>query len=359
MTSKKTRVYNCYHNVDSVEEGYKWIDEKLENNDDVIWYRAQLELTQKGGIHVQAVWGYEHARYIRPVIKMMEETAIQATDDAKSQIKYCTDEDKRIVDTEIRLKGNFVEKTNKDKWAEDFRFACTLPTHKESMAWMLEHHPKHYCSQMKQLSQLFNSLKPKKDRIKYTMDQFTAPPIPEKDLKERTIVLVGRSSLGKTSYAKAHFKNPVVVKNKTDYSKITDDNDGIVFDDIEMYNWAPMTVRTVVDLEEGGTHDVKYGSIYIPEGMPRFVIINREENFWPKCLFNDDGDINGDCLIDYESIEKRIIIKEITEPLFNKPIENLQQEFDRANATIGKTRKNPHTYKKKFNSNDYIRFAPY
>lgn len=355
----KSRVFNCFHNVSSVDQGYQWIQFKLEDNNDIKWYRAQCELTEAGQIHVQAVFGYQNARYLGSVQKFIGEPSIQITQDTEKMYYYCTNEEKRVAGSVLKQKGEYKVQTNGDQWKIDFEYASSLPTVKDSLAHMLKTHPKHYCSQMKQLTNLFNSLKPKKDRIKYTLDQFTEPPIPEQDLKERAIILVGRSSLGKTNYAKAHFKNPVVVKNKTDYSKITDDNDGIIFDDIEMYNWAPMTVRNLVDLQEGGTHDIKYGSIYIPEGMPRFVIINREENFWPKCLFNDEGEIDDDCLIDYESIQKRVIFKHYEKPLFDKPMEDLQKEYDRSCSRVGKARKNPHTLKKRFNADDYITTFPY
>ena len=341
----RTRVFNCVHSVKHINQGYNWIKFKLEDNGSIIWYRAQMELGKAGDIIIQALFGFKHAKCLGPVKKMFPEASVEITKDTERRFNYCTDGSNRSPGSRLMQKGNFQYKYNSQQWEKDFEYACTLNTVEASMNHMLKTHPKHYCGQMKRLAVVFSSLKPCNDRIKYNIEQFTECRVSEEELSERTIVLVGRSSLGKTNYAKAHFKNPAVVKNKTDLPKITPVTDGIVFDDIEMYTWTPSAVRNIVDLEEGGHHDIKYGSIYIREGLPRFLVICNEDNFWPKSLFGDDGMVSEAGLIDYESIQKRIIIKHIEQTLFDKPAESLQKEFDRSNAETGKTRPNSKTLK--------------
>ena len=48
---------------------------------------------------------------------------------------------------------------------------------------------------------------------------------------EKPVILYGKSDSGKTAFAKAHFKSPLLVKRQDDLKKITHMTDGIIFDD--------------------------------------------------------------------------------------------------------------------------------
>lgn len=342
----RSRVFTCFHIVEDISQGYSWILFKLQDNESIKWYRAQMESTNDGKIYVQTIFGFQHPKYLGSVKKLIGEPSIEIPENTEKQYLYCTNEQSRMPGSRLMQKGDFQVKYNPQQWEKDFEYARTLDSVDSAMEHMLKTHPKHYCSQMKQLTALFKSLKPRKETVKYTLDDFTEPRIPEEELANYTIVLVGRSSLGKTCYAKAHFKNPAVIKNKIQYEKITRQNDGLIFDDIEMYTWTPSTVKSIVDLTDDGGHDVKYGSVDIKEGIPRFIIINNEENFWPRSLFADDGWVCPNNIGDFEAIEKRIIIKNITKPLFKKSIDDLEKEFSKANTSVGRTRPNSKVLKK-------------
>jgi hypothetical protein len=334
--------------VESIRQGYSWIQFKLDDNENIKWYRAQMESTSDGTIYVQAIFGYKHPKNLVTVKKLIGESSVEIPENTEKQFLYYNNEENRLPGSRLMERGDYQLKSNPQQWEKDFEYARTLESVESAKEHMLNTHPKHYCSQMKRLTALFKSLKPRKETIKYRLDEFTEPRIPEEDLANFTIVLVGRSSLGKTCYAKAHFNNPAVIKNKVQCGKITSKTDGLIFDDIEMYTWTPSKVKSIVDLKGDGEHSVKYESVDIKEGVPRFVIVNNEDNFWPRSLFGEDGWVSADGQKDYEGIERRIIIKNITKPLFNKSMEDLEKEFSKANASSGKVRPNLKALKRRY-----------
>lgn len=46
----RTRVFTCFHVVESIRQGYSWIQFKLDDNENIKWYRAQMESTSDGTI---------------------------------------------------------------------------------------------------------------------------------------------------------------------------------------------------------------------------------------------------------------------------------------------------------------------
>ncbi|GJQ69835.1 hypothetical protein Trydic_g13318, partial [Trypoxylus dichotomus] len=58
----------------------------------------------------------------------------------------------------------------------------------------------------------------------------------------RTVrVLIGRTGLGKTEYALAHFRQPLHVRDDEDWRRLTRRTDGIVLDDLDFRKWSPAT----------------------------------------------------------------------------------------------------------------------
>lgn len=354
------RVFHCFHSVESVSDGYTWIKYKLEENESVKWYRAQLEKTEKDGIHVQAVWGYLNAKTLGSVQKFFQEPSIQVTENPDGQIFYCTDYKKRIEGTELMMKGEFKVRTNQEALAKNLDIAEQMGDFGKAMRWMKEHHKVYFIANRKKLAAHFREEFSMKDQVKYSLDQFTAEPIDKETLAHRAVLLVGDSSYGKTSFALAHFKNPVVIRSRLDYQKITDETDGVVFDDMDMNMWSLASIKALIDVDGLSFQDVKYGSVSLRVGLPRFICVNNQRMFWPRFLFNDEGKRDEDGSTDFNAILKRIKVIKVLKPLFDKSIEDCQAEYDAANCDFGLDGNlNTLTLKKKFNANDYIRYSPY
>lgn len=112
--------------------------------------------------------------------------------------------------------------------------------------------------------------------IKYT--EFTTDMI---NLDEHpVVVLIGPTGIGKTQYAKAHFKNPLFVRHIDDLRNFSD-HDGIIFDDMDFLHWPVSTQIHITDIEESSSINIKYGSATIPAGTKRIFT----RNYYP---FHED-----------------------------------------------------------------------
>lgn len=328
------KVFNCVCIVKNTEQGYRWINFMLEDNVYIKWYRAQMELTDEGDILIRAVFGFKRGTHPDTVKKWFSTDSLEITENVEDMIKECTSEERRIVGSTLKQKGNY----QPTQWDKDLAYACGLGNVQASMDHMEKNHKLRYISAFKKLRKHFIMLQP--CTIQYTLDQFTEPRIPQEELATKTIVLIGTTWLGKTKYAKAHFKNPAVIRSGGDYFKINPTTDGIIFDDMEICKWTPSYLKTIVDLKVTGRQKIKYGLIYLPEGVPRIIINLCERHFWPKSLFGQDGMVSLDAINDYEAIKENIIIKNIDKPLYNISKEEIEEDINKNPTTWG-TAANP------------------
>lgn len=117
--------------------------------------------------------------------------------------------------------------------------------------------------------------------IKYTLSDFT---IPELDFSNnKTKILVGPTNIGKTQFACAHFKNPLVITNKQDWANYNSDvHDGAVIDDMTFTKNNPVEMLHKLDMREPSSIRVLYGNVTVPAGFKRIFTCNSEELFWPE-----------------------------------------------------------------------------
>lgn len=117
--------------------------------------------------------------------------------------------------------------------------------------------------------------KPSEHIKKFTKEDFK--PYNLKWDKNTTLVLQGKSGIGKTQYAKTLFKNPLIVRHM-DKLKQFDEliHDGIIFDDINLSHYPREPVISILDIEEDSDINVKCGMITLPPFTPRVITTNRQ-----------------------------------------------------------------------------------
>jgi len=107
----------------------------------------------------------------------------------------------------------------------------------------------------------------------YTLDQFKEPPITD---WTKTIILHGPAGIGKTQYALAHFKNPLLMNHNEDLRKFKPTkHDGIVFDDMSFEGLEREVQLAFVENELPKTFSVKFGDVTIPGGTKKIMTTNR------------------------------------------------------------------------------------
>ena len=116
-------------------------------------------------------------------------------------------------------------------------------------------------------------------KVRYALTDFTCAAL---DLT-KAVVLHGESNIGKTEFALAHFERPLLITRIDDLKKITDQTDGLVFDQMRFIhpeaprklNLTPDEVINLLDLAHTRSIPARYGDSTIPEGLPRIFTTNR------------------------------------------------------------------------------------
>ena len=133
-------------------------------------------------------------------------------------------------------------------------------------------------------------LNPKRVKITHDMSTFNMPRL---ELKNSTI-LWGAPNTGKTSYAKAHFTNPLVVSHMDDLLHFTPDHDGIVFDDMDFKHLPRSTMIYLADVDEDRSIHCRYSCAQIPANTKKIFCTNTEDGM---CMKLDDAAIMRRCEI--------------------------------------------------------------
>lgn len=137
--------------------------------------------------------------------------------------------------------------------------------------------------------------------------KYSRPFINVHDLK--THVFVGKTGIGKTNFALAHFKKPVLVTAIQNIGRIHEDPnvcDGLVFDDINFSGYSQQDFIHLVDNMQECTVNIKYGTGYIPRFMPRIITCNNFDAIRPKTK-----DIEA-----HLAINRRLVFHNFSEPLY-------------------------------------------
>lgn len=142
-----------------------------------------------------------------------------------------------------------------------------------------------------------------------------------------SLFLTGRTGTGKTRWALAQFKSPLLVSHLEDLKQfMPSQHDGIVFDDMEFTKLSPTESIHLLDWEMPRTLNVKYGSVTIPAKTQKVFTSNLSfAQSMPECREEQ-----------YQALCRRIQIMIADQPLFNSQI-----QLDQAPMTPETTSNSP------------------
>lgn len=95
-------------------------------------------------------------------------------------------------------------------------------------------------------------------------------------------LICGKAGSGKTAYALSHFKAAVLISHIDDLKKITDETDGLVFDDMSFNQWPAGSIIHLLDSEQDRSIHARYINAEIPAHIPKIFTSNREDIFVPN-----------------------------------------------------------------------------
>lgn len=122
---------------------------------------------------------------------------------------------------------------------------------------------------------------------KFELENFRLPPVTNGMEKTKAWLIWGRTGTGKTNFALAHFKNPLLVSHFDDLKNLSKEHDGIVFDDMDFRHLPFSTVKYLLDADFDRPIHARYWNAIIPAGMPRIFTHQSENVLVPKEL--DEG----------------------------------------------------------------------
>lgn len=250
--------------------------------DTIRYIAGQRELSADGYEHWQLCVSYNHAVFVERVKADFETNDVQKSKDARRAYYYCLKKDTRIEGTEPFLYGeqpfynrNFV-RTRKELYST----LLNLDTREAALDFAIKEMPETFVLQNKSITSFINNKFAVPQESRYKLEDFSLPAVDFSTIK--THIFIGETGIGKTNFALAHFKAPLLVSDRNDLSEIKEGvTDGIVFDDMQFNQYNHSTIVHLVDTDFARTFNVKYSTARIPVGMPRIFTFNKESDFWP------------------------------------------------------------------------------
>jgi len=190
------------------------------------------------------------------------------------------------------------------KKPNDFTFqdALAAPTVREGMEIIKKRKARDYCLHGASIERHLKMAKTAKFSPKYLLSDFNHVPL---DLS-KSVLITGRSGTGKTQFALAHFKNPLLVSHVDKLKTLTPDHDGIVFDDMAFNHWPPESVIHLLDIELERELHVRWGTVTIPSYVKKIFTTNKPNPFYDREV--DEEQRNA--------IERRYKRIDVSQPLF-------------------------------------------
>ena len=103
---------------------------------------------------------------------------------------------------------------------------------------------------------------------------------PDLPFEEKAVVLFGPSGTGKTSYAVALLKDPLVCSTLDDLKRFRPGvHGGIVFDDMDFSGMTPEAAIHLLDMVFDRTIRLRYTNAQIPRGTPRVFTTNKQPRY--------------------------------------------------------------------------------
>lgn len=121
----------------------------------------------------------------------------------------------------------------------------------------------------------------------FKLEDYITQPISGEILETKSVHIYGPSGIGKTAFALAHFKNPLLIDSLDQLKNINPEHDGLVFDDMSFKHIPAEAVIKLVDLSHERHIKVRYADAIIPKGMKRIFTHNDKNIFYIEKQISD------------------------------------------------------------------------
>lgn len=290
--------YNNY-----TEEGEEKVKKWLTDNCKYAVFGHEVAPTT-GTPHLQGYLSLQKKKTIKSLQKIFKKLDIglaikNADGSATSNRKYCSKDGNFWECGEINITGHTTVSQD-----QAFQEALLAPTYDAAINIIKTKRPRDYILHSDQIERSLRKCIKSPYVHTYELGMFKAAPI---EWNNKAILLWGATNTGKTQFALANFKNPLLVRHLDKLSELTSDHDGIVFDDIDLKNRPPNSVIHLLDWDLESSIHIRYKVATIPRQMKKIFTSNLENPFY--IVAETDTEIAN-------AIERRIEKHEINLPLF-------------------------------------------
>lgn len=113
---------------------------------------------------------------------------------------------------------------------------------------------------------------PRSVKAKHTFNDFKGwAPINNWDVSH---IIIGKAGIGKTQWALCHFENPLFVSHMDDLKNLSEDNDGIIFDDMDFKHMPRNTQIFLLDQDQDRSIHARYEAALIPANTKKIFTCN-------------------------------------------------------------------------------------
>lgn len=182
--------------------------------------------------------------------------------------------------------------------------ALAAPTIREGMEIVKKRKARDYCLHGESIERNMKRAKTLQTVSKFLITDFNREPIPFTKLT--SVFVTGRSGTGKTQWALAHFKNPLLVRHIDALKTLTPDHDGVVFDDMCFDHWPIESVIHLLDFELASDIHVRYGTVHVPPYTRKIFTSNKKNIFY---TYPVDAEQQN-------AVERRYMRVDVSTPLF-------------------------------------------
>lgn len=291
------------------ESDHYWHPHFINWNDEVRYVVGQLEVTGQNNLHWQLYLecGRPSGMELWKSWMMCDWAHLERRRGTREQaVKYCQKEESRVHGPETDFLHATDQQPSLTALNSPYRKALEARTQEEAMEIVKNYAPRDFVIYNTVINATMRKLFTEQPVFQQGLT-FNIPMLDAELLSTRAIVLTGTSGVGKTQYALAHFRKPLLLSHIDQLKELKKDHDGIVFDDMTFRHWPPQSCIHLLDLELPRAINVKYGIATLPSKLPRFFTSNRDF----RGMFSEHADV-----AEWAAIERRIHSMEIYEQLF-------------------------------------------
>ena len=250
--------------------------------------------------------------------------SVGSSKEDRSKVIHYTQKDKLYI-ASPNLMNFDAEKASGAKWAIEMNQAETV---RGGMTALNQRYPEVFYLHAQRVEYGLEMRIGKSCPSQFSLSDFTEPRIPEATLMTKAVIIQGASHVGKTQFALAHFKYPLLVSELDDLKSISLQTDGIVFDqmrfvhpeDRRKVNMTADEFIRLIDVEMTRSIHARYSNASIPRGMPRIFTTNRRvtagEPIFPSgCNAQEQEGIDSRCAV----------TNYVTNDMRRSPAANVQQ----------------------------------